>query len=49
MEEWPGIYKLARLALLALALLGIAIWLFRPSRKDDLEAPARRMIEEDDE
>lgn len=48
MDDWAGLYKLARLAVLALALLGIAIWLFRPSRKQRLERPARRMLEEDD-
>jgi cbb3-type cytochrome oxidase subunit 3 len=48
MDDWAGLYKLARLALLALALLGIAVWLFRPSRKQRLERPARRMLEEDD-
>ena len=30
--EWVGIYKFARLALLALVLLGIAVWLYRPSQ-----------------
>lgn len=48
MEEWAGIYKFARLAALALALLGIAIWLYRPARKQALEAPAQRMLEDDD-
>lgn len=48
MEDWAALYKLARLAILALALLGIAIWLFRPKRKERLEEPARRMLEEDD-
>jgi cbb3-type cytochrome oxidase subunit 3 len=49
MDEWAGIYKLARLAILALALVGIAIWLFQRKRRDRLEAPARRMLEEDDQ
>ena len=48
MDEWAGVYKFARLAILALALLGIAIWLFQRKRRDRLEAPARRMLEEDD-
>ncbi len=49
-EEWIGIYKFARLALLALALVGIAAWLFLgPSeRKQRLERPAQRMLEDDD-
>jgi cbb3-type cytochrome oxidase subunit 3 len=49
MDDWAAIYKLARLAVLALALLGIAIWLFRPSRKQRLERPARRMLEDKEE
>jgi cbb3-type cytochrome oxidase subunit 3 len=47
MEDWAGLYKLARMALLAGALVGIAIWLFRDERKQRLEEPARRMLEED--
>jgi cbb3-type cytochrome oxidase subunit 3 len=46
--EWAGLYKLARLGLLALALVAIAIWLFARHRKEELEAPARRMLEDDD-
>ena len=49
MEDWAGVYKFVRLAVLALALAGIAIWLFRPSRKERLERPARRMLEDDDD
>ena len=48
-EEWVGLYKFARLAFLALSLMGIAIWLYRPSQKARLEAPAQRMLEEDGE
>jgi cbb3-type cytochrome oxidase subunit 3 len=48
MDDWAGLYKFARLALLFLALVGIAVWLFRPSRRQQLEEPARRMLEEDD-
>lgn len=47
MEDWAGVYKLVRLAVLALALIGIAIWLFRGKRKQRLEEPARRMLEDD--
>ena len=48
MEEWAGIYKLARLGFLALTLLGIAIYLYSPGRKQRLEEPALRMLEDDD-
>jgi cbb3-type cytochrome oxidase subunit 3 len=48
MDEWAGVYKFVRLAILALALLGIAIWVFWPSRKERLEEPARRMLEGED-
>ena len=48
MEEWAGLYKFARLAILALALVGIAIYLFRGSAKERLEAPARRMLDEEE-
>ena len=47
MEDWAGIYKFVRLALLALALVGVGAWIFWPSRKARLEEPARRMLEED--
>ena len=47
-EEWVGIYKLARLALFAIALVGITIWVYSGKRKERLEEPARRMLEEDD-
>jgi hypothetical protein len=46
--EWIGLYKLARLALLAGALVGIGVYLFAASRKERLEAPARRMLADDD-
>jgi cbb3-type cytochrome oxidase subunit 3 len=46
--EWVGLYKLARLGLLALTLVGIGLWLFAAHRKDALEAPALRMLEDDD-
>ena len=49
MTEWAALYKLARLALLAGALLGIAFWLWRPSQRERLEAPARRMLDEERE
>jgi cbb3-type cytochrome oxidase subunit 3 len=48
-EEWIALYKLARLGILAIALVGIAIWAFGRKRKERLEEPARRMLSEDDE
>lgn len=47
--DWVGLYKFARLAFLALALLGITLWVFSASRKERLEEPARRMLEDDDD
>ena len=47
--EWVAIYKLVRLGVLAVVLIGISIWAFGRSRKDRLEEPARRMLSEDDE
>jgi hypothetical protein len=41
--EWIGIYKLARLALLAALLVGIAVYLWR---RPELERPAQRMLED---
>ncbi len=46
--EWIALYKLARLAVLAIALTGITVWALGPSRRERLEEPARRMLEEDD-
>jgi cbb3-type cytochrome oxidase subunit 3 len=46
--DFAGLYKLARLALLALGLAAIGVWLFSRSRRERLEAPARRMLEDDD-
>ncbi len=46
-EDWAGLYKFARLATLALALAGISLWTFSSKRKDRLEAPAHRMLEDD--
>jgi hypothetical protein len=49
--DWVALYKFGRLALLAIALLGIAIYLYGGSRarKERLEAPAKRMLEEEDD
>jgi cbb3-type cytochrome oxidase subunit 3 len=47
--DWIAIYKFARLAVLALALAGITLWVYSASRKERLEEPARRMLEDDDE
>ena len=43
--DWVGLYKLARLALLAGALLGIARFL---AKRPELEQVALRMLEDDD-
>jgi cbb3-type cytochrome oxidase subunit 3 len=50
MEDWGGLYKFARLAVLALVLVGIALYLFTGSKakKRRLEEPAKRMLEDDD-
>ncbi len=48
MEDWAALYKFARLAFLALVLGGIAIYLFGSSRKERLEEPARRMLEDEE-
>ena len=47
--DWVALYKIGRLALFAIALVGICIWVFGRSRKERLEEPARRMLEENDE
>jgi hypothetical protein len=47
LDAWIGLYKLARMALLAGTLLAIALYLFAGSRRERLEAPARRALEED--
>lgn len=46
--EWVALYKFGRLAVLALVLLGIALYVANPRRRDALEEPARRMLEEED-
>jgi cbb3-type cytochrome oxidase subunit 3 len=46
--DWIALYKLGRLALLALALLGIAIWAYSGKRRERLELPAQRMLEDDE-
>ena len=48
MEELAGIYKFARLGVLAMSLVGITLYLYSPSRKQRLEQPALRMLEDDD-
>jgi len=47
-DEWVALYKLGRLALLAIALGLIAFHLFRRKNRDRYEEPARRMLEDDD-
>ena len=47
--DYVALYKLGRLAVLALALVAIAFYVFSRKRRKRLELPARRMLEEDDE
>jgi cbb3-type cytochrome oxidase subunit 3 len=47
-DEWVGVYKFGRLALIAIGLLGVAVYLYHPARRRRLEEPARRMLDEDD-
>ena len=47
--DYVALYKLGRLAVLALALVAIAVYLFSRKRRRQLELPAQRMLEEDDE
>ena len=47
-EEWVALYKFGRLAVFALLLAGIAIYVYNPKRKERLEEPARRMLEDDE-
>jgi hypothetical protein len=42
--DWIGLYKLARLALLAVALVVIAVWLWR---RPELERVAERILEDE--
>jgi hypothetical protein len=46
--DWAALYKLARLGFLAIVLGGIAAYLYTGNRAERLEAPARRMLEDDE-
>jgi hypothetical protein len=46
--DWVWVYKVGREALLFVALAGLAIHLFRAENRERFEAPAQRMLEEDD-
>jgi hypothetical protein len=48
MTDWAALYKFGRLAVLALTLLGIACWLYSGKRRERLELPAQRMLEDDE-
>lgn len=48
MEEWAALYKFVRHALLAALFVGIAIYIYSGSRRERLEAPALRMLQDDD-
>ena len=47
--EWVALYKFGRLALLAISLCGIAVYLYGTSRGRSLEDVATRMLEEGEE
>jgi cbb3-type cytochrome oxidase subunit 3 len=46
--DWVALYKIGRLALLAMVLVGIAVWAFSGGRRERLELPAQRMLEDDE-
>jgi len=46
--DWVVLYKVGRLALLAAVLTAIAVYVYGRSRRERMEEPARRMLEEDD-
>ena len=46
--EWVALYKFGRLAVLALTLVAIAIYVASPARRARLEEPAQRMLEEEE-
>ena len=48
MTDWVALYKFGRLALLAALLLGIAVWVYSGKRRDRMELPAQRMLEDDE-
>jgi len=47
--EWVALYKFGRIALLALVLVAIVAWVYRSGAKDELERPARRMMEDEED
>ena len=47
--EWLALYKFARIVLLAVALVGIVVWVYRSGAKDEMERPARRMMEDEED
>ncbi len=48
MTDWVALYKFGRLALLAALLLGITVWVYSGKRRDRMELPAQRMLEDDE-
>lgn len=46
-ETWMGIYKGLRLPLLGMILIFIAYYVYRPSKKAELEQPRFRMLDDD--
>jgi len=47
--EWVALYKFGRIALLALVLVVIVAWVYRSGAKDELERPARRMMDDEED
>jgi cbb3-type cytochrome oxidase subunit 3 len=47
--EWIALYKFARIALLVLMLVAIGVWVYRSGAKDQMERPARRMMEDEED
>lgn len=47
MDELIGIYKGLRLPLLGMVLIFLTWYVFRPSRKNELEQPKYDMLEDD--
>ena len=40
-DHWASVYKFARLAFLGIGLVGIAAYIYHPSRRERLEEPAK--------
>lgn len=47
MEDWMGIYKGLRMPLLGLLLMAIAVYVYWPRNKKNLENPKHAMLEDE--